>query len=75
MLALRDRGETPCLHVAQLIEEHATDLAERFSALEAIERLARRLREAPTAEGNNEVCHRDREAAGRVARPRLTLLC
>jgi MerR family transcriptional regulator, copper efflux regulator len=37
-LAFRDRGETPCGHVTQLIQEHATDLARRIAALEAMRR-------------------------------------
>jgi MerR family copper efflux transcriptional regulator len=62
VLAFRDRGEAPCLHVAALIERHARELAERIAALERmrrdLERLARRaraLRPAPPREG--EVCH------------------
>jgi len=51
ILAVRDRGQTPCAHVATLIEQHAADLAERIAALERmrqdLQRLARRARTVP----------------------------
>jgi DNA-binding transcriptional MerR regulator len=47
-LAFRDRGETPCRHVAALIERNAAQLRQRISALEAmrreLERLAKKAR-------------------------------
>lgn len=51
ILAVRDRGQTPCAHVAQLIDQHADQLAERIAALELmrqdLERLARTARTVP----------------------------
>ena len=51
ILAVRDRGELPCAHVAALIDRHATELTERIAALEAmrrdLERLARAARIVP----------------------------
>ncbi len=62
VLAFRDRGETPCSHVTQLIEEHAAVLGERIAGLEAMRRdlegLARRARRAPTIAGREAAfCH------------------
>jgi DNA-binding transcriptional MerR regulator len=42
-LAFRDRGETPCRHVAALIERHAAQLRQRISALKAMQRELERL--------------------------------
>lgn len=36
VLALRDRGDTPCAHVISLLEQRADELAERIAALEAM---------------------------------------
>src|SRR6266511_3217113 len=51
ILAVRDRGQTPCAHVARLIDQHAAELAERIAALEQmrqdLQRLARRARTVP----------------------------
>ena len=51
ILAVRDRGQTPCAHVARLIEQHAAELAERIAALERmrqdLEHLARKARTVP----------------------------
>lgn len=59
VLAFRDRGETPCKHVIDLIERHARDLSERIAALERmrgdLERLARRARTLPPRAGR--FCH------------------
>jgi len=61
VLAFRDRGETPCAHVAHLIEQHATDLAERIAALEAmrrdLDRLARRAGSAAPVTADATFCH------------------
>lgn len=62
VLAFRDRGETPCAHVASLIERHATDLSQRIAALELmrrdLERLARMARSLSPAEGRGAAfCH------------------
>jgi Predicted transcriptional regulators len=62
ILAIRDRGQTPCAYVANLIEQHATDLAERIAALQQmqrdLERIARRARQAsPNGEGDAAFCH------------------
>lgn len=50
VLAFRDRGEAPCLHVASVIEKKAAELSERIAALEQMRqdlaRLAKRAREA-----------------------------
>ena len=62
VLAFRDRGETPCAHVAQLIDRRASDLAERIAAMQAVhrdlKRLARRAHRAPGAAARNaQFCH------------------
>jgi MerR family copper efflux transcriptional regulator len=62
VLAFRDRGETPCRHVAGLIDKHATDLAQRIVALQAmqqdLQRLAQRARVAPViATDDARICH------------------
>ncbi len=48
ILAVRDRGQVPCAHVARLIDWHAAELAERIAALQRmrrdLERLARTAR-------------------------------
>lgn len=62
ILAFRDRGETPCVHVASLIQRHAEDLSERITALERMRKdlasLARKARTvtAHDAEGAR-FCH------------------
>ncbi len=59
VLAFRDRGQTPCSHVAQLIQRHAEDLSERISALEAMRRDLERLARRAKANGGGEgaFCH------------------
>ena len=42
-LAFRDRGEAPCRHVAAVTERNATQLRERISALQALQRELERL--------------------------------
>jgi len=43
VLAFRDRGETPCAHVASLIERRAAELSVRIAALERMRRDLERL--------------------------------
>lgn len=66
ILAFRDRGEAPCEHVTDLIEQHARDLSDRIRALERMRsdlgRLARKAREVPPRTG--KFCHII-ESAGR----------
>ena len=62
VLAFRDRGETPCRHVARLIDQHAADLAERIAALQAmqqdLQRLAQRAqRSARGTTHDRFICH------------------
>lgn len=62
VLAFRDRGEAPCRHVAQLIDKHAADLANRIVALQAmhrgLERLAQRARKTSSvATSDARFCH------------------
>ena len=62
ILAVRDRGQQPCAHVAGLIEQHATDLAERIAALQRVQRdlarMARRANQAPSGtERDAAFCH------------------
>ena len=62
VLAFKDRGETPCQHVAGLIDKHASDLAQRIAALQAmhqdLQRLAQRARVAPLiASDDARICH------------------
>jgi DNA-binding transcriptional MerR regulator len=59
ILSLRDQGEAPCAHVATLIDQHASDLAERIRHLREIQRELRRLatmaRSLPRTSG--KFCH------------------
>lgn len=61
ILAYRDRGETPCAHVASLIERRASDLSERIAALERVRRdlrrLASRARTSRTSTTGAAYCH------------------
>jgi MerR family transcriptional regulator, copper efflux regulator len=62
IIGFRDRGESPCAHVAGLIEVHANDLAERIQALEEMRReLIRLATLAPRAASGRQdsavVCH------------------
>jgi DNA-binding transcriptional MerR regulator len=62
VLAFRDRGETPCAHVASLIERRAADLSERIAALERmrgdLERLSRKARAVSLAKARSAAfCH------------------
>lgn len=62
VLAVRDREEIPCQHVASLIDKKAAELAERIAALEQMRkdlaRLAKRARAAPAGpEREATFCH------------------
>lgn len=62
IIAFRDRGESPCRHVAGLIELHADDLADRIAALQDMRRELFRLakvarREATREQDQAAVCH------------------
>lgn len=67
VLALRERGDTPCAHVIAVIEQHASELAERMAALKQMRRelvaLAEQARRR-TPRGDSEFCHII-ESAGR----------
>lgn len=60
VLALRERGQTPCQHVTTLIEQRAADLAERIAALEQLRHelveLAAQARQRPTR-ADAAFCH------------------
>jgi len=73
IVAFRDRGETPCGHVRQLIDQHAADVDRRIAELHAIQReLARLARRArllePTRCAPAAVCHILRPATGPTTR-------
>ncbi|MEX1046404.1 MAG: heavy metal-responsive transcriptional regulator [Actinomycetota bacterium] len=62
VIAFRDRGEVPCVHVADLIQRHADEVSAKIEALEKargdLERLARRARRlSPSDCEKAEVCH------------------
>lgn len=62
VVALRDRGETPCGHVAELIERRATEIEARIADLQRLRgelrRLARRARSLDPADCEpDRVCH------------------
>lgn len=62
IVALRDRGETPCGHVADLLQRRATEIEERIASLQGLEgelrRLARRARSLDPADCDpGLVCH------------------
>lgn len=62
IVAFRERGETPCLHVASLIQRHAEDLSQRIAELERmrrdLDRLAKRAKTAAERSGEEaEFCH------------------
>lgn len=60
VLALRERGETPCPHVITLLEQRAAELAERIAALGQMRtelvQLAAHARQLPARE-NADFCH------------------
>lgn len=59
VLALRDRGQNPCSHVAHLIQQHAEGLSDRIAALEAMRRELERLAKRAKAGHQHEAafCH------------------
>lgn len=62
VVGLRDRGETPCEHVLDLIQARAADVDRRIAELEALRtelrRLARRAKRLdPEACDPGRVCH------------------
>ena len=76
ILAVRDRGQTPCAHVARLIERHAAELAERIAALEQmrqdLQRLARTARTVPPEQlAQAAYCHLIETSAQPPAAPSL----
>ena len=60
-LAFRDRGETPCRHVAALIERNAEELRQRIFVLEDMRRellrLAKKARATPDEDSEATFCH------------------
>jgi MerR, DNA binding. len=60
VLALREQGDIPCVHVISLIEQHAVELAERIAALEQMRRelvdLAKQARRRPPHD-DSAFCH------------------
>jgi MerR family copper efflux transcriptional regulator len=62
ILALRNRGETPCKHVADLIAARAADIGAKIEELEQmrseLERLSRRARRlSPSDCRPSDICH------------------
>jgi DNA-binding transcriptional MerR regulator len=62
ILAYRDRGETPCAHVHELIRRRATQIGQEIAQLEAMRKELRRLeRRARTLDPEtcspHDVCH------------------
>lgn len=62
VVALRDRGETPCEHVTGLLQRRSAEIEERIAALQQLQgelkRLARRARSLDPADCDPQlVCH------------------
>jgi len=62
IIGFRDRGETPCAHVAELVRQRAAELEQRIAELERmrteLRRLARRARSLNPADCEpGAVCH------------------
>jgi DNA-binding transcriptional MerR regulator len=62
VLALRDRGETPCHHVADLIQARAADVEAKIAELEVLrtelKRLAKRAAKLKPSDCRpGEICH------------------
>ncbi|HZA75904.1 MAG TPA: heavy metal-responsive transcriptional regulator [Acidimicrobiales bacterium] len=74
IVALRDRGETPCEHVTNLLDRRAGEIEQRIADLQRLQgelrRLARRARSLDPADCEPDlVCHLI-HPAGRSARKR-----
>lgn len=70
IVALRDRGETPCGHVTELLQRRAAEIEERIASLQRLQgelrRLARRARLLDPADCDpGLVCHLITPAASR----------
>ena len=62
IIGLRDRGETPCAHVSELLARHTADIESRIAELQALrtelKRLARRAKQLdPEACDPTKICH------------------
>ena len=62
IIAVRDRGKSPCPRVSELIQLHANDLAERIQALQEMRRELIRLakvarRAGPSSRDSAAMCH------------------
>lgn len=62
VIALRDRGETPCEHVVDLIQQHAVEIEAKIAELQAVRkdlmRLAKRARSLdPGRCKPDQICH------------------
>jgi MerR family transcriptional regulator, copper efflux regulator len=62
VVALRERGETPCTHVVELLERRASEIEERIAEMQRLRgelrRLADRAQELdPAACDPDRVCH------------------
>lgn len=62
IVALRERGETPCAHVSDLLARHTADIETRIAELEALrtelKRLERRAKQLdPEACDPTKICH------------------
>ena len=62
IIGLRDRGETPCAHVSELLARHTADIESRIAELQVLrtelKRLSRRAKQLdPEACDPTKVCH------------------
>src|SRR5712691_8853165 len=62
IIGLRDRGETPCAHVSELLARHTADIEARIAELEVLrtelKRLSRRAKKLdPEACDPTKICH------------------
>jgi MerR family copper efflux transcriptional regulator len=69
IVALRDRGETPCRHVAELVQRREAEIDQRITALQELRgdlrRLGRRARSLDPADCRPDlVCHLIAPATG-----------